>query len=162
VVTLTSSIDLPFVVLMLVVIGLLRRLVGGDPLLAFSADDHPVMIIQVRLLRDTVQKLEPEPERQAFAGSRPRWPETLKACSAESASNKWNLMAPPLPASTAMRAQSRRWPPTAHCSSSSSWDGDDCCSYSIIAGNLSVGALVATYMLGGSRAFRNRWGRLPG
>ncbi|MBH1969354.1 MAG: type I secretion system permease/ATPase, partial [Pseudomonadales bacterium] len=89
-VTLTSLIDLPFAVLMLVVIGLLGGWLVVIPMLAFPITIIFAMVIQVRL-RDTVQKsLSLGAERQALLIETLGGLETLKACSAESErQHKW-------------------------------------------------------------------------
>ncbi|MGH8465969.1 MAG: ABC transporter transmembrane domain-containing protein, partial [Pseudomonas sp.] len=83
-VTLTSVIDLPFVVLMLLVIGLLGGWLVVIPLIAFPLTIVFALLIQVRL-RDTVQKsLALGAVRQALLIETLSGLETLKACSAES------------------------------------------------------------------------------
>ncbi|KAF1071339.1 MAG: Toxin RTX-I translocation ATP-binding protein [Pseudomonas citronellolis] len=82
--TLTSLIDLPFSLLMVVVIGLLGGSLVAIPLLAFPITIVFAWIIQARL-RDTVQKsLALGAERQALLIETLGGLETLKACGAES------------------------------------------------------------------------------
>jgi ATP-binding cassette subfamily C protein LapB len=150
-VTLTSLIDLPFVALMLVVIGLLGGWLVVIPLLAFPITMALALFIQVRL-RDTVQKsLSLGAVRQALLIETLGGLETLKACSAES-ERQHQVGA----------HQRRHHPPRRPRRNLSSLATNGTlfiqqfCGmativagvYSIIAGNLSVGALVASYMLG--------------
>jgi ATP-binding cassette subfamily C protein LapB len=120
-VTLTSLIDLPFVVLMLVVIGLLGGWLVVIPVLAFPITIIFALAIQVRL-RDTVQKsLSLGAERQALLIETLGGLETLKACSAESErQHKWESTPRRPHPPRQPRATSPRWPPTARCSSNSS------------------------------------------
>ena len=150
-VTLTSLIDLPFAVLMLVVIGLLGGWLVLIPLIAFPITIGFAWLIQVRL-RDTVQKsLALGAERQALLIETLSGLETLKACSAESErQHHWESTHAAL---TRLDAHARNLSTLATngtlfiqqlCGMATIVAGV----YSIIAGNLSVGALVATYMLG--------------
>lgn len=150
-VTLTSLIDLPFAVLMLVVIGLLGGWLVLIPLIAFPITIGFAWLIQVRL-RDTVQKsLALGAERQALLIETLSGLETLKACSAESErQHHWESTHAAL---TRLDAHARNLSALATngtlfiqqlCGMATMVAGV----YSIIAGNLSVGALVATYMLG--------------
>lgn len=150
-VTLTSLIDLPFAVLMLLVIGLLGGWLVVIPLLAFPLTIVFAMLIQARL-RDTVQKsLSLGAERQALLIETLGGLETLKACSAESErQHKWESTHGAL---TRLDSHARNLSALAtngtlfiqqFCGMATIVAGV----YSIIAGNLSVGALVATYMLG--------------
>ena len=150
-VTLTSLIDLPFAVLMLVVIGLLGGWLVLIPLIAFPITIGFAWLIQVRL-RDTVQKsLALGAERQALLIETLSGLETLKACSAESErQHHWESTHAAL---TRLDAHARNLSALATngtlfiqqlCGMATIVAGV----YSIIAGNLSVGALVATYMLG--------------
>lgn len=83
-VTLTSIIDLPFVALMLLVIGLLGGWLVAIPLIAFPVAVGFALLIQARL-RDTVQKsLSLGAVRQALLIETLGGLETLKACGAES------------------------------------------------------------------------------
>ncbi|WP_407316745.1 type I secretion system permease/ATPase [Pseudomonas sp. nanlin1] len=150
-VTLTSIIDLPFAVLMLVVIGLLGGWLVLIPLLAFPITIGFAYFIQVRL-RDTVQKsLALGAERQALLIETLGGLETLKACGAESERQyKWEATHGAL---TRLDAHARNL--SAMASNGTLFIQQLCGMativagvYSIIAGNLSVGALVATYMLG--------------
>lgn len=150
-VTLTSVIDLPFVVLMLLVIGLLGGWLVVIPLIAFPLTIVFALLIQVRL-RDTVQKsLALGAVRQALLIETLSGLETLKACSAESERQyQWESTHGAL---TRLDAHARNLSALAtngtlfiqqFCGMATIVAGV----YSIIAGNLSVGALVASYMLG--------------
>ncbi|QYX49893.1 type I secretion system permease/ATPase [Pseudomonas tussilaginis] len=150
-VTLTSVIDLPFVVLMLLVIGLLGGWLVVIPLVAFPITILFALFIQVRL-RDTVQKsLTLGAVRQALLIETLGGLETLKACSAESERQyQWESTHGAL---TRLDAHARNLSALAtngtlfiqqFCGMATIVAGV----YSIIAGNLSVGALVASYMLG--------------
>ncbi|MCW2267570.1 type I secretion system permease/ATPase [Pseudomonas sp. MYb187] len=150
-VTLTSIIDLPFVVLMLLVIGLLGGWLVVIPLVAFPVTILFALFIQVRL-RDTVQKsLALGAVRQALLIETLGGLETLKACSAESERQyQWESTHGAL---TRLDAHARNLSALAtngtlfiqqFCGMATIVAGV----YSIIAGNLSVGALVASYMLG--------------
>ncbi|MEG0859668.1 MAG: type I secretion system permease/ATPase [Pseudomonas sp.] len=150
-VTLTSIIDLPFVVLMLLVIGLLGGWLVVIPLIAFPLTIVFALLIQVRL-RDTVQKsLALGAVRQALLIETLGGLETLKACSAESERQyQWESTHGAL---TRLDAHARNLSALAtngtlfiqqFCGMATIVAGV----YSIIAGNLSVGALVASYMLG--------------
>ncbi|WP_412034221.1 type I secretion system permease/ATPase [Pseudomonas donghuensis] len=150
-VTLTSVIDLPFVVLMLAVIGLLGGWLVVIPLIAFPLTILFALFIQVRL-RDTVQKsLALGAVRQALLIETLGGLETLKACSAESERQyQWESTHGAL---TRLDAHARNLSAMAtngtlfiqqFCGMATIVAGV----YSIIAGNLSVGALVASYMLG--------------
>ncbi|PWB30212.1 type I secretion system permease/ATPase [Pseudomonas sp. SDI] len=150
-VTLTSVIDLPFVVLMLLVIGLLGGWLVVIPLIAFPVTIIFAMLIQSRL-RDTVQKsLSLGAVRQALLVETLGGLETLKACSAESERQyQWESTHGAL---TRLDVHARNLSALAtngtlfiqqFCGMATIVAGV----YSIIAGNLSVGALVASYMLG--------------
>ena len=150
-VTLTSVIDLPFVVLMLLVIGLLGGWLVLIPLMAFPVTIAFALFIQVRL-RDTVEKsLSLGAIRQALLIETLGGLETLKACSAESErQHQWESTHGAL---TRLDVQARNLSALATngtlfiqqlCGMATIVAGV----YSIIAGNLSVGALVASYMLG--------------
>ena len=150
-VTLTSIIDLPFAVLMLVVIGLLGGWLVLIPILAFPLTIIFALMIQMRL-RDTVQKsLTLGAERQALLIETLGGLETLKACNAESErQHRWESTHGAL---TRLDGHARDLAALAtngtlfiqqFCGMATIVAGV----YSIIAGNLSVGALVATYMLG--------------
>lgn len=150
-VTLTSLIDLPFAVLMLVVIGLLAGELVIIPLSAFALTILLATIIQTRL-RDTVQKsLSLGAERQALLIETLGGLETLKACGAESErQHQWESTHGAL---TRLDSHARNL--TALVSNGTLFIQQFCGMativagvYSIIAGHLSVGALVATYMLG--------------
>ena len=150
-VTLTSIIDLPFVVLMLVVIGLLGGWLVVIPLLAFPLTLCFALIIQVRL-RDTVEKsLSLGAVRQALLIETLGGLETLKACGAESERQyHWEHTNGAL---ARLDAHARNL--SAMATNGTLFIQQLCGMaiivagvYSIIAGNLSVGALVASYMLG--------------
>ncbi len=150
-VTLTSIIDLPFAVLMLVVIGLLGGWLVVIPVVAFPVTILFAMLIQARL-RDTVEKsLSLGTVRQALLIETLGGLETLKACGAESERQyQWESTHGAL---TRLDSHARNLSALAtngtlfiqqFCGMATIVAGV----YSIIAGNLSVGALVATYMLG--------------
>lgn len=150
-VTLTSIIDLPFALLMIVVIGLLGGWIVVIPLLAFPITIGFAMIIQSRL-RDTVQKsLALGAERQALLIETLSGLETLKACSAESErQHKWETTHG---AMTRLDAHARNLSAlatngTLFLQQFSGMATIIAGVYLIIDGNLSVGALVASYMLG--------------
>ncbi|WP_313300728.1 type I secretion system permease/ATPase [Pseudomonas sp.] len=150
-VTLTSIIDLPFVALMLLVIGLLGGWLVVIPLIAFPLAVGFALVIQARL-RDTVQKsLSLGAVRQALLIETLGGLETLKACGAESERQyQWEHTNAAI---ARLDAHARNLSSLASngtlfiqqfCGMATIVAGV----YSIIAGNLSVGALVATYMLG--------------
>ncbi|MNG97296.1 Toxin RTX-I translocation ATP-binding protein [compost metagenome] len=150
-VTLTSIIDLPFVALMLLVIGLLGGWLVLIPLIAFPLAVGFALFIQARL-RDTVQKsLSLGAVRQALLIETLGGLETLKACGAESERQyQWEHTNG---AMARLDAHARNLSSLASngtlfiqqfCGMATIVAGV----YSIIAGNLSVGALVASYMLG--------------
>ncbi|MDB6050328.1 MAG: transporter [Pseudomonas sp.] len=150
-VTLTSLIDLPFAVLMLAVIGLLGGWLVVIPMVAFPITVIFALLIQARL-RDTVQRsLSLGAARQALLIETLGGLETLKACSAESErQHTWESTHGAL---TRLDSHARN---LAALASNGTLFIQQFCGmativagvYSIIAGNLSVGALVATYMLG--------------
>ncbi|WP_122317608.1 type I secretion system permease/ATPase [Pseudomonas cichorii] len=150
-VTLTSLIDLPFALLMLGVIGLLGGWLVLIPLLAFPLTIAFAWTIQT-LLRDTVEKsLSLGAARQALLVETLGGLETLKACNAEGErQHQWESTHGAL---TRLDNHARQ---LAALASNSTLFIQQFCGmativagvYSIIAGNLSVGALVATYMLG--------------
>lgn len=150
-VTLTSIIDLPFVALMLVVVGLLGGWLVVIPLIAFPLAVGFALIIQARL-RDTVEKsLSLGAVRQALLIETLGGLETLKANGAESERQyHWEQTNGAI---ARLDAHARNLSSLASngtlfiqqfCGMATIVAGV----YSIIAGNLSVGALVATYMLG--------------
>jgi len=150
-VTLTSIIDLPFVALMLLVIGLLGGWLVLIPLIAFPLAVGFALLIQARL-RDTVQKsLSLGAMRQALLIETLGGLETLKACGAESERQyQWEHTNGAI---ARLDAHARNLSSLASngtlfiqqfCGMATIVAGV----YSIIAGNLSVGALVASYMLG--------------
>ena len=150
-VTLTSIIDLPFVALMLVVIGLLGGWLVVIPLLAFPLTLCFALLIQARL-RDTVQKsLSLGAVRQALLIETLGGLETLKACGAESERQyHWEHTNGAL---ARLDAHARHL--SAMATNGTLFIQQFCGMaiivagvYGIIAGSLSVGALVATYMLG--------------
>lgn len=150
-VTLTSLIDLPFALLMLVVIGLLGGWLVVIPLLAFPITIVFALMIQVRL-RDTVQKsLSLGAERQALLIETLGGLETLKACGAESErQHRWEHTHGALTRldSHARNLSALATNGTLFIQQFSGMATIVAGVYSIIAGNLSVGALVACYMLG--------------
>ena len=150
-VTLTSIIDLPFVALMLLVIGLLGGWLVLIPLIAFPLAVGFALLIQARL-RDTVQKsLSLGAVRQALLIETLGGLETLKACGAESERQyQWEHTNGAI---ARLDAHARNLSSLAtngtlfiqqFCGMATIVAGV----YSIIAGNLTVGALVASYMLG--------------
>lgn len=150
-VTLTSLIDLPFAILMLAVIGLLGGWLVLIPLLAFPLTVAFAWAIQVRL-RDTVQKsLSLAAARQALLIETLGGLETLKACNAQSErQHQWESTHGAL---SRLDSHARQLAAIAgngtlfmqqFCGMATLVAGV----YSIIGGHLSVGALVATYMLG--------------
>ena len=150
-VTLTSLIDLPFSILMLVVIGLLGGWLVVIPLLAFPLTAVFALIIQSRL-RDTVQKsLALGAERQALLIETLGGLETLKACSAESErQHHWEKTHGAL---TRLDNHARFLAALATNGTMFLQQFAGMATivagvYIIIAGKLSVGALVACYMLG--------------
>ncbi|HLD66739.1 MAG TPA: type I secretion system permease/ATPase [Pseudomonas sp.] len=150
-VTLTSLIDLPFAVLMIGVIGLLGGWLMLIPLLAFPITVVFALIIQGRL-RDTVQKsLALAAQRQALLIETLGGLETLKACSAES--ERQHLWEKTHGALTRLDSHARFLSALATNGTLFLQQFAGMATiiagvYSIIAGNLSVGALVACYMLG--------------
>ncbi|SDH18264.1 ATP-binding cassette, subfamily C, LapB [Pseudomonas abietaniphila] len=150
-VTLTSIIDLPFAILMLAVIGLLGGWLVVIPLVAFPVTILFAWIIQIRL-RDTVERsLALGAERQALLVETLGGLETLKACGAESErQHKWEHTHGAL---TRLDSHARDLSALASNGTLFIQQFSGMATivagvYSIIAGNLSVGALVATYMLG--------------
>lgn len=150
-VTLTSLIDLPFSILMIVVIGLLGGWLVVIPLLAFPITAIFALVIQSRL-RDTVQKsLALGAERQALLIETLSGLETLKACSAESErQHHWEKTHGAL---TRLDNHSRFLASLATNGTMFFQQFAGMATivagvYIIIAGHLSVGALVACYMLG--------------
>ncbi|MCG6577694.1 type I secretion system permease/ATPase [Pseudomonas sp. AF32] len=150
-VTLTSLIDLPFAVLMLLVIGLLGGWLVVIPVVAFPITIVFAMIIQMRL-RDTVQKsLALGAQRQALLIETLGGLETLKACSAESErQHQWESTHGALTRldSHARNLSALATNGTLFLQQLAGMATIIAGVYSIIAGNLSVGALVASYMLG--------------
>ncbi|MFZ5956318.1 type I secretion system permease/ATPase [Pseudomonas knackmussii] len=148
--TLTSLIDLPFSLLMILVIGLLGGVLVAVPLLAFPVTILFAYIIQARL-RDTVQKsLTLGAERQALLIETLGGLEMLKACGAESERQyRWE----------ATHGALSRLDNHARFLSTLATNGTlfiqqfagmamiICGVYAILDGQLSVGALVACYML---------------
>jgi ATP-binding cassette subfamily C protein LapB len=150
-VTLTSLIDLPFALLMLAVIGLLGGWLVLIPLLAFPLTVLFAWAIQVRL-RETVEKsLSLGAARQALLVETLGGLETLKACNAEGErQHQWENTHG---AVARLDNHARR---LAALASNGTLFVQQMCGmatlvagvYAIIDGHLSVGALVATYMLG--------------
>jgi ATP-binding cassette subfamily C protein LapB len=150
-VTLTSLIDLPFAALMLVVIGLLGGWLVLIPLIAFPLTMLFAWVIQIRL-RDTVEKsLSLGAERQGLLIETLGGLETLKACGAQSQrQHQWETTHGAL---TRLDGHARNLAALASNGTLFVQQFSGMATivagvYSIIAGNLSVGALVATYMLG--------------
>ncbi|MDX5371096.1 MAG: type I secretion system permease/ATPase [Pseudomonadaceae bacterium] len=150
-VTLTSLIDLPFSLLMIAVIGLLGGWLVVIPLLAFPITALFAFVIQTRL-RDTVQKsLALGAERQALLIETLGGLETLKACSAESErQHHWEKTHGAL---TRLDSHARFLAALATNGTMFLQQFAGMATivggvYIIIAGKLSVGALVACYMLG--------------
>ncbi len=151
-VTLTSLIDLPFALLMLLVIGLLGGPLVIVPLLAFPLTALFAFIVQ-RRLRDTVQRsLTLGAERQALLIETLGGLETLKSCGAEGErQHQWEHTHGAL----------TRLDGHARLLSAVALNGTLFLQqlaglalivagvYAIVAGQLSVGALVACYMLNG-------------
>ena len=150
-VTLTSIIDLPFAVLMLAVIGMLGGWLVVIPMVAFPITILFAWLVQMRL-RDTVEKsLALGAERQALLVETLGGLETLKACSAESErQHKWESTHGAL---TRLDSHARDLSALASNGTLFIQQFSGMATivagvYIIIAGNLSVGALVASYMLG--------------
>ncbi|HHJ4328468.1 TPA: ABC transporter transmembrane domain-containing protein, partial [Klebsiella pneumoniae] len=150
-VTLTSLIDLPFSLLMLLVIGLLGGWLVVIPLLAFPICALFSWIIQLRL-RDAVERsLKLGSERQALLIETIGGLEMLKACGAESErQHQWES----LHGATVRLDNHARF--LASLASNGTLFLQQFAGmativagvYIIIDGHLSVGALVACYMLG--------------
>jgi ATP-binding cassette, subfamily C, bacterial LapB len=150
-VTLTSLIDLPFALLIIMVIGLIGGWLVLIPLLAFPLTALFAFIIQTRL-RDTVQKsLSLAAERQALLIETLGSLETLKVAGAESQrQHRWETTHGAL---TRLDSRARLLSAVAingtlFLQQLSGMSIIVAGVYSIIAGDLSVGALVACYMLG--------------
>ena len=150
-VTLTSLIDLPFALLMIAVIGLIGGWLVVIPLLAFPLTALFALIIQGRL-RDTVQKsLTLAAQRQALLIETLGGLETLKAYGAESErQHEWEKTHGAL---TRLDSHARFLSALATNGTLFFQQFAGMATivvgvYSIIAGDLSVGALVACYMLG--------------
>ncbi|SNR89622.1 ATP-binding cassette, subfamily C, LapB [Pseudomonas segetis] len=150
-VTLTSLIDLPFSLLMITVIGLLGGWLVVIPLLAFPITAVFALIIQVQL-RDTVEKsLALASRRQALLIETLGGLETLKACGAESErQHDWEKTHGALTRldTHARFLASLATNGTLFLQQFAGMATIVAGVYSIIAGSLSVGALVACYMLG--------------
>ncbi|HYQ38100.1 MAG TPA: type I secretion system permease/ATPase [Pseudomonas sp.] len=151
-VTLTSLIDLPFAVLMITVIGLLGGWLVVIPLLAFPLTAVFALIVQQRL-RDTVQRsLALGAQRQALLIETLGGLETLKSCGAESErQHQWESTHGAL---TRLDSHARLLSAvvvngTLFLQQLAGLAMIVSGVYAIIAGNLSVGALVACYMLNG-------------
>ena len=150
-VTLTSLIDLPFALLMMLVIGLLGGPLVIIPLIAFPITAVFALVIQARL-RDTVKKsLSLGAERQALLIETLAGLETLKACGAESErQHRWETTHGAL---TRLDSHARNLASIAtngtlflqQLAGMTTIIGGV---YLIIDGQMSVGALVACYMLG--------------
>ncbi|WXL23993.1 type I secretion system permease/ATPase [Ectopseudomonas mendocina] len=150
-VTLTSLIDLPFSLLMLLVIWLIGGWLVVIPLLAFPITALFAFIVQARL-RDTVQKsLQLASQRQALLIETISGLETLKACCAESErQHEWEKTHGALSRldihSRSLAAIATNG--TAFLQQFAGLATIVCGVYMIIGGLMSVGALVACYMLG--------------
>lgn len=150
-VTLTSLIDLPFAALMLLVIGMLGGWLVLIPVIAFPLTIVFAWLIQIRL-RDTVQKtLSLGAERQGLLIETLGGLETLKACGAQSQrQHQWENTHGAL---TRLDGHARNLGALASNGTLFAQQFAGMATivagvYSIIAGSISVGALVATYMLG--------------
>ena len=150
-VTLTSLIDLPFSFLMIAVIWLIGDWLVVIPLLAFPITALFAFAVQARL-RDTVAKsLQLASQRQALLIETLGGLETLKACGAESErQHQWEKTHGAL---TRLDVHARSLAAIATNGTMFLQQFAGMATivagvYSIIAGNLSVGALVACYMLG--------------
>ena len=150
-VTLTSLIDLPFSFLMITVIWLIGGWLVVIPLLAFPITALFAFIIQARL-RDTVEKsLQLASQRQALLIETLGGLETLKACSAESErQHQWENTHGAL---TRLDIHARSLAAIATNGTLFLQQFAGMATivagvYIIIADQLSVGALVACYMLG--------------
>ncbi|OEC35375.1 ATP-binding cassette, subfamily C, LapB [Pseudomonas cuatrocienegasensis] len=150
-VTLTSLIDLPFALLMILVIGLLGGWLVLIPLLAFPLTMGFALLIQMRL-RDTVQKsLALGAQRQALLIETLGGLEMLKSCGAESErQHQWEKTHGALTRldSHARYLASLATNGTLFFQQLAGMATIVAGVYMIIAGQLSVGALVACYMLG--------------
>ncbi|VEI33959.1 ABC transporter [Stutzerimonas stutzeri] len=150
-VTLTSLIDLPFALLIILIIGLIGGWLVVIPLLAFPITALFALIIQSRL-RDTVQtSLALASERQALLVETLGGLETLKACGAESErQHRWEQTHGALTRldSHARMLSAVAMNGTLFLQQFAGMAMIVAGVYSIIAGSLSVGALVACYMLG--------------
>jgi len=150
-VTLTSVIDLPFSLLMIAVIGLLGGWLVAIPLLAFPVTAIFALVVQTRL-RDTVERsLALATQRQAVLIETLSGLETLKACSAES--ERQNLWEKTHGALTRLDIHARFLASlatngTLFIQQVAGMSTIVAGVYMIIDGNMSVGALVACYMLG--------------
>lgn len=149
-VTLTSLIDLPFALLMILVIGLLGGPLIAIPLLAFPLTAVFALIIQGRL-RDTVQRsLALGAQRQALLIETLGGLETLKACGAESErQHQWETTHGALARLDAhgrfLSALATNG--TLFLQQFAGMAIVVAGVYAIIAGDMSVGALIACYML---------------
>lgn len=150
-VTLTSLIDLPFVLLMIAVIGLLGGWLVMIPLLAFPITILFAGLIQARL-RDTVKKsLALAGERQALLIETLGGLETLKSCGAEGErQHRWEQTHGAL---TRLDTHARFLSALASNGTLFIQQLAGMATlvagvYAIFDGTLSVGALVACYMLG--------------
>jgi ATP-binding cassette subfamily C protein LapB len=150
-VTLTSLIDLPFSFLMILVIWLIGDWLVLIPLLAFPLTALFAFVIQMRL-RDTVEKsLQLASQRQALLIETLGGLETLKACGAESErQHQWEKTHGALTRldSHARFLSALATNGTLFLQQFAGMATIVAGVYAIIAGNMSVGALVACYMLG--------------
>ncbi len=150
-VTLTSLIDLPFSLLMITVIWLIGGPLVAIPLLAFPVTALFALIVQARL-RDTVQKsLALAAQRQGLLIETLGGLETLKAFTGESErQHQWEKTHGALTRldSHARFLSALATNGTLFFQQVAGMSIIVAGVYSIIAGDLSVGALVACYMLG--------------
>ncbi len=151
-VTLTSLIDLPFALLMILVIGLIGGPLLIVPLLAFPLTALFALLIQ-RRLRDTVRRsLALGAERQALLVETLGGLETLKSCGAESErQHQWEQTHGAL---TRLDSHARLLAAlalngTLFLQQMAGMAMIIAGVYGIIGGQLSVGALVACYILNG-------------
>lgn len=151
-VTLTSLIDLPFALLMILVIGLIGGPLLIVPLLAFPLTALFALVIQHRL-RDTVRRsLALGAERQALLVETLGGLETLKSCGAESErQHQWEQTHGAL---TRLDSHARLLAAlalngTLFLQQMAGMAMIVAGVYGIIGGQLSVGALVACYILNG-------------
>lgn len=150
-VTLTSLIDLPFTVLMLAIIGLLGGWLLVIPLVAFPITALFAYITQAKLREVIQQSMRLATERQALLIETLAGLETLKACNAQSeCQHRWESTHGAL---TRLETHSRNLASIAMNGTLFLQQLAGVLTiiagvYLIIAGQLTVGGLVACYMLG--------------